>query len=68
MFQHIVHIKKYEHQILYNAVQVSEFESSFLADHTAHIVGSAIDIGYGSLACAPLDCVIFLVTSELHKL
>jgi len=24
MFQHIVHIKKYEHQILYNAMQVSQ--------------------------------------------
>ena len=30
MFQHIVHIKKYEHQILYNAIQVSEFESCIL--------------------------------------
>ena len=30
MFQNIVHIKKYEHQILYNAMQVSLFDGSFL--------------------------------------
>ena len=29
MFQHIVHIKKYEHQILYNAMQVCRLDDTF---------------------------------------
>jgi len=32
MFQNIVHIKKYEHQILYNAMQVRDFSSLFVDD------------------------------------